>query len=478
MSLWDDIVRAFTGEKPKITQKASPSPARKTSDRDVSRPSTTREPARPRFESVQAQPKATTPVFGGGGGGGGGMRGMSIGAAAPVVQREDDEPRFTMPDINNPTANFKPVEKDDKPQYTFWDDLFARLQQPSGGLGDPDFWAPIAGAAERKAKEDQKWTDVMGEGNLNPNGTVKVPTNDQLEQLGRDDDQVNIDGDLVPLNNSAGFNQQLRDRAAAADRQTYNEGLGAINPNATVRELTWDEWNALTPEQQEQVTANWALYQAALSDREAGETGQGKEDYQSRVDAIFGADGGSDTYAPNTVNLLTDLGYTTDMGDLDSFISGGAISTYEDILGQTQGARADARREIVTGLGESSLFDSEGLTTALAAGQELLDALRGSGSVSETFRQFSGLGQPAAASIPAEDQEHLRTILSAMTNRSIWSRLDTEPDLGADLQAELDQANMTYGPLLAQFFDENYKGFGGDDQYMSYDEFRNNWLEG
>lgn len=101
------------------------------------------------------------------------------------------------------------------------------------------------------------------------------------------------------------------------------------------RRLTWEEYQALGPRQRAAVDFNAMLVQAVRKDRRL----QGKYDateeqrakYDSSVEEMFGPDRGSETYAPETVGLLRQIGYDNDSADLDDFLGLGAAITSSDL---------------------------------------------------------------------------------------------------------------------------------------------------
>ena len=117
------------------------------------------------------------------------------------------------------------------------------------------------------------------------------------------------------------------------DRQNYDTALGS-NFLSNTRELSWDEYDALSPRARAAVDANSALLAAARQDREANLLSKESADdsYNEGVKALFGEHGGSDTYAPATLKALQDLGISnTETGDLDQYLAGGALLRADDL---------------------------------------------------------------------------------------------------------------------------------------------------
>ncbi|QFG04965.1 hypothetical protein Fullmetal_42 [Microbacterium phage Fullmetal] len=472
MGLIDDLVRNFTGGGSSSTPKSSG--ALRKASASVSRPApANRQPAQqqPKFTSVLSEQPTGR---GGGGGGGRGMVGMSIGGGFKPTEKEDEPVNQDPMEMFLYGQNKQGREKTEEARnskFNFWDDLGAYFTTPVEGS---IFTSPgIAGAAQRKEDAENARTEA----GLKPGD---VPSNEQLKQLGQDDELVNVDGDLLPLNNSPQGNAQLIGQAAQVDkasaRDEYADSL--TTRNITVRELSDAEWAALTPEQQRSVLSTWALYQASLEDQELGASvADAEEGYADTVNSMFTNKGGSDTYAPNTVRTLQELGYTNENADLDQFLDRSALPSYEDILGQTSDRSAENRQATSAAFSGSSLFSSEGITTALAEGQSLIDALRVSGSVSDDFKRLTGVSGDYS-SLTEDDFDSLNTLFNNLSNRDVLSRMSTDPELNARITSYIDEANAMYGPeLVSRYFDDVAKTVN-DPAYLTYDEFVQNWMEG
>jgi hypothetical protein len=87
--------------------------------------------------------------------------------------------------------------------------------------------------------------------------------------------------------------------------------------------LTWDEYDRLSDDQRKAVDFNTLLVRAReadLSVSHATDETQRKT-YETDVKAIFGEQGGSEKYAPNTVALLKQIDFTAVGQDLDEYLS-------------------------------------------------------------------------------------------------------------------------------------------------------------
>src|SRR5690606_20013309 len=148
-------------------------------------------------------------------------------------------------------------------------------------------------------------------------------------------------------------------------------------------EMSWDDYNALSPRQRAAVDANTAIINAVNADRSDWEAGRRVEmdGYDEALMALFGETGGSDMYAPRTVAVLQQLGlgdtHLASVGDLDDYLNLralvdtdalGAANMPDDFVGPVDTRTANARH--FSSAAQTALAD------ALARGQEILDAVR------------------------------------------------------------------------------------------------------
>lgn len=230
------------------------------------------------------------------------------------------------------------------------------------------------------------------------------------------------------------------------DKNIRLSGIGRLQ----TRQLTPEEWAAMSPEQQQGIVANYAAYQAGQADKAAGTT-------------------------ENSKAAIEELGLKG--VSAQDLVSGRAITTANDLDADRNNNRAGvgARTEVFGQLSASSVFDNESLRAALAAGQGLLDGLRSSMPGSTIG---AAVGQSAVSKLDDAAREELDNVLEGLASRNVWARIQAEPELNQRLQADLADVVQKYGQdQVTQYFDESYKGFAGDDGFMSYDEFMANWLE-
>jgi hypothetical protein len=109
-----------------------------------------------------------------------------------------------------------------------------------------------------------------------------------------------------------------RERAIGVDRPAEKP-----RPISEMTErMTPEEYAALTPLQRAGVDFNGMLAGAVRKDRHADyqPTETQQETYNLAVKKMFGEDGGSEQYAPETLALLRQIGYQDENADLDDFL--------------------------------------------------------------------------------------------------------------------------------------------------------------
>ena len=283
-----------------------------------------------------------------------------------------------------------------------------------------------------------------------------------------------------------GTREKLAEEKAADEKKTdldnrgsYASGLGF--GKYETEQMSWDEYNALSPRQRAVVDANTALSQAIQNDLANANYQQERDpEYDSRVEALFGSGGGSDTYAPETVALLETLGLKNDRNDLDNYLSLSSLVTADDLAKITPeaanlydmgGTALDVRLE--NALSMSSKATAK-LSETLAAGQTLLDSVRGTST-------YNPMMNPANAELDNRFEVLLR--------RETFDEA-TDEDLGM----LFDNLKMSYPELTDEhilgYFESKLKGFEyagasgktdallgtkPDQAYISPEEFRNRY---
>lgn len=345
-----------------------------------------------------------------------------------------------------------------------WDDLINEDLKPKraaggggggGGVGDPktdERYSGFLGPVRQKLDEDGI-SDKMPYGL----GMHNAPKPEAIENTAL---TIQQKAETEEENTLAGWNSAL------------TQGRGAT----TVRQLTNEEWAALTPEQQQGVISNFALYQASLKDRTGASAVEKDEHYDKDVKELFGTDRSSEVIAPETVRVLADLGFKHDQLDLDQILNGNAIASYEDILGQTQGGAADGRRQVFESLAQAELYDTSSIQEALKAGQSLLDSLRNADNASSIV-VAGKLNGEASHLTGEEDRTFLSDLALGMANREMFARYQSDPDINTRMTQQIQQANEMYGPqAVSDYFVNTVHTFDNHSAYMTPEEFAANWM--
>lgn len=171
----------------------------------------------------------------------------------------------------------------------------------------------------------------------------------------------------------------------AASRQDEQDHRDQLRGPVEVKQLSWEEYDALSPQQRAVVDFNGALYNATNADKQAKLKGADdpnvRGSYDQAVAKTFGkGDRGSDTYAPNTMALLSTLGLNDEGGDLDEWLGMGGAVTAGDLETAGEGIGVlTPQAQAVLPLGRRTalqLSDHTGsrLSEVLARGQNLLAA--------------------------------------------------------------------------------------------------------
>lgn len=157
--------------------------------------------------------------------------------------------------------------------------------------------------------------------------------------------------------------------------------------------LTEEAYNKLTPDQRRAVDFNTLMIEARKKDFALmGETGD--DAYNKRVAGIFGEEGGSERYAPNTIDLLERSGFRALGQDLDEYLSGERLIGMDELMNYTPATgggtvMSNLDLEAITDSGEKNQYgDIRSIENQLKvdtmainrAGQLIDDALRHEGA--------------------------------------------------------------------------------------------------
>lgn len=136
----------------------------------------------------------------------------------------------------------------------------------------------------------------------------------------------------------AKYDAAVHDRALGTDVQGPRipgraQGVGVEE----VAQLSWDDYNALSPTQRAAVDFNTMLVHAVRKDMKHQDdydpTKQQQSTYDDAVQKMFGEDRPADFYAPETMGVLRQIGYSDDSAKLNDFLHLNAAITDEDLKG-------------------------------------------------------------------------------------------------------------------------------------------------
>jgi hypothetical protein len=269
--------------------------------------------------------------------------------------------------------------------------------------------------------------------------------------------------------------------AARADRADE-----LSNRHVLVSKMNWDDYNALNTAQRAAVDANTAIADAVAQDEAAGGDGKKDKSYQADVEKLFGKDGGSDTYAPRTAALLSELGLgDKKLGDLDNYLNlGGLAGKPElDVLADPTTAKKDdvnAQHAITFSAQAQST-----LAQTLSVGQSLIDSLRQTERGAQLFGKPDGpaIGFDHTGSDPLtadlEDLFNKASIRDNVSDEAFTNVLgEAKQKYGLDSQAIFDYFEKRL--KAAEYGSENGPATrtSQDPDAYTVDEFRKRYYTG
>lgn len=188
---------------------------------------------------------------------------------------------------------------------------------------------------------------------------------------------------------------KLRSNLDAAQRMLRAKSLGVNDdkPHGKVDVMTWDEYNALPSAERAAVDFNTMLVRAVRRDKNLqAEYDPNKEQratYDKAVEKMFGQDGGSDEYAPETMAVLRQIHFADSASDLDDFLGLKAAITAKDLKGYDQ-APTNLLTESVAAAANPIQVDRTSLNQVLVQGtQHMQDAVAKTHDLLATMNQTS-----------------------------------------------------------------------------------------
>lgn len=169
---------------------------------------------------------------------------------------------------------------------------------------------------------------------------------------------------------------KAEEQLAEALRAQRREAIGAGKLDFTgnrdkVRKITEEQYSALDPRQRQAIDFNTQLVRAVRRDRQFSNSVSDaqREKYDDTVDDIFAEGRGSEHYAPETVALLKQIGFSDPNADLDDFLSLDAAIRPKDIrkMAGPEPTVADAMRPDPQDQVDSPVQDRLNLSRQLAA---------------------------------------------------------------------------------------------------------------
>ena len=226
-------------------------------------------------------------------------------------------------------------------------------------------------------------------------------------------------------------------------------------------QLTNEEWDALSPQQQQVVSFNAELRDAVERDRLRQDTYNPSADqrraYDEALDALFGttysrAPGGIE-YAPETVGFLTNAGITPQAGPgaLDEYLRLDAAITMEDmqqidkalgpegpshLVGERQLTSAEQRLKTAQNLMAGQQNIDTRIQKTLAHGDAILTGLVTDLSIN-TAKQFGGTAESPFADARVPENEEERNLVSLYMETLADSSFDTAEVLN-EIEADLN----------------------------------------
>ena len=205
------------------------------------------------------------------------------------------------------------------------------------------------------------------------------------KQVASERNQVSVQ-QAAQLDNARKANEAAQlDNARKANEANEAAIRDKLRGPVEIKQLSWEEYDALSPKQRAAVDFNGALYNATNADKQAQLKGADdpnvRGSYDKALEKTFGSrDRGSDTYAPNTLALLSTLGLNDKGGDLDEWLNMGGAVTAGDL--ESAGVGSDIltlEAQDALPLGQRTTLQlsnrtNNRLNDVLAKGQNLLSA--------------------------------------------------------------------------------------------------------
>jgi len=292
--------------------------------------------------------------------------------------------------------------------------------------------------------------------------------------------------DIAPERNEGNF--QL---ASERQNEARNSFASQLQGGASfeTKQMSWDDYNALTPQKRAVIDANTALVRAIDADkqlREAEPEARGDDSYNDAVAGLFGEDGGSNLYSPNTVGLLQQLGIANKgRNDLDNFLNLRSLVTEGDLTQLSDDAIAQGgslRDEGVTAREGQDQFAGNARLQNAARWSSGLDKRLGQVLASGTALLASTKSSGLAAGAAAPD---LDAVFDFLASREIFDT-GTEDEIANAFSSLKQMHPGLEDDAISSYFEQRLKAFdyGASDvlgrqagDYVSTAEFRRRYFD-
>lgn len=180
---------------------------------------------------------------------------------------------------------------------------------------------------------------------------------------------------------------EIRDITERQDREGLLKGRRPKSGQSKVKPMSWDDYEALTDQQRSAVDFNTMLTQAVARDRKTQDSLQPsdfqRQVYDASVEDMFGEDGGSKLYAPETMAVLKQIQFKDNAADLDDFLKLKVAVTSADLKdwnpaaasGQGQLAAPGEEQSGVISLQKALADKTHIMEAALVTGDSLLQSV-------------------------------------------------------------------------------------------------------
>lgn len=296
------------------------------------------------------------------------------------------------------------------------------------------------------------------------------------------------------------------DQQEKSVEKTYSAGIKGGGRRRDVYEMTPEAYAKLTGTQRAAVDFNTMLAEAVRRDLQSGvaygaeRDVQLQENYDAQVEAMFGKDGGSDTFAPQTLALLRQIDFSDQRADLDQFLKMQAAVTDKDLKGLTMAEVPGLMDQVQSTQPPAQAYRSDYVGTIAQATEAKLDeVMQQSDQLLQTARdtltaarnedlrlftaqqvqpstiagfgagEFDASGQPANKD--AWFQKSYETLAAAGTRQEF---MKAESEISSFLRPAELQEFRTYADLRSQQAGDYDRSLGSSDsvKYRSVEEFR------